>query len=112
MAGIVTYAWPVVGANPPSLAIMKKHQTMQATVEFTDADTTAVVTHNFGSPNSDLSSFFPIPKFYLVTQGTGPFPVISIVLTNSVALTLAKQAGLGTGGTILLTVERLFSELR
>lgn len=113
MAAPVTYAWPVTGSVAPSPAVMKRHQTLNAQVGFADADTTAVITHNWGSPLSDYgTALFPIPKFYMSTVGTAGLPVLTFALTNSNVITITKVAGAGTGGTAVVTVERLFSELR
>lgn len=113
MAGIVTYAYPVVGATPPSAAVMKLSQTLQATVEFLDTDTTAVVTHNWGSPLSDYgTALFPTIKFYLQTAGTAGNPVITWALTNSNVITLTKATGAGTGGTLVVELERPWSAIR
>jgi len=116
MAGLVTYTYPVPNntpsATPPTAAVMKLSQSLQAQVNFADADTTAVVTHNWGLPLSDLTSLFPTIKFYLQTAGTAGNPVITWALTNSNMVTLTKTAGAGTGGTLVVELERPWSAIR
>jgi hypothetical protein len=116
MAGLVTYTFPVPGnvpsATPPTAAVMKLNQTLQAEVNFADADTTAVVTHNWGSPLSDLTALFPTIKYYLATAGTAGNPVLTWALTNSNVITITKTAGAGTGGTVVVELERPWSAIR
>lgn len=110
MAVTVTYTWPVQGTVPPSVATMRKHQVEIAQVNFGDADTTALVTHNWQSPLSDYgTALFPMISWYAETVGTAGLPVVSFALTNSVAVTVTKAAGAGTGGTIVAEFWRLFS---
>ncbi len=113
MAGIVTYAFPVAGSSPPSVALMKKHQLLTAQVSFLDTDTTAVITHNWQSPLSDLSSLFPLISFYNASNGgTGVNAAITWAHTDSSNITLTKTAAAGSEGTINVQLARPFSEIR
>jgi len=110
MAAPVTYAFPVTGATAPTAQVMKAHQTLHALVGFADSDTTAVITHNWGSPLSDYgTALFPVPKFYMTTVGTAGVPVLTFALTNSNVVTITKATGAGTGGTAMVTLDRVFS---
>lgn len=113
MAGVVTYAFPTVGATAPTQAKMKTNQVFTAQVNFADNDTTATVTHNWGSPLSDYgTALFPLLSWYGATLGTAGLPALSFALTNSVAVTITKVAGAGTGGTITLNLWRPWSAER
>lgn len=108
-AGTVTYAFPTAGTLAPTVAVMKKNQCMTAQVNFADADTTAVVTHNWQSPLADGSALFPLIEVYFNTLGTAGYPLLTWALTNSLAVTVTKGAGAGTGGTLTVSLRRPFS---
>lgn len=112
MAGTVTYAYPFAGTVPPTVTQALNNSTLTAQIGFIDGDTTAVVTHNWQSPTSDLTSLFPTLKTYLNTVGTGGVPVLTWALTNSIAVTVTKVAGAGTGGTLTVVLERPHSIVR
>jgi hypothetical protein len=111
MAGTVTYAYPVVGISPPSVTVSKRNQVLVAQVNFLDADTTAIVTHNWQTPLSDFSSLFPLISFYNATAGTTGNAVLTWAHTDSSNITITKTAGLGTGGTVVVELERPWSAL-
>jgi len=111
MAGTVTYTYPVVGTSPPSVTVAKRNQVLVAQVNFADADTTAIVTHNWQTPLSDFTSIFPLISFYNATAGTAGNAVITWAHTDSSNITLTKTAGAGTGGTLNVQLERPWSAL-
>lgn len=114
MAGTVTYAYPATGTVPPTVVQTGPNgdNMVTAQIGFVDADTTAVVTHNWQSPLSDTTFLFPTIKVYLNTVGTAGAPVLTWALTNSVSVTATKVAGAGTGGTLTVVLERPHSMVR
>lgn len=109
---VVLYAFPTAGTVAPTVAVMKRNQLLTTQIGFLDADTTAVINHNWQSPLADGSSLFPLIDYYENTLGTAGAPSLTWALTSSVAVTVTKAAGAGTGGTITVMLQRPFSMLR
>jgi hypothetical protein len=112
----VSYTYPVQGTTPPTATQAFNANSLSATLTFLDADTTALITHNWGEPSTTgLSYLWPWVNIYPVAVGTATVaPVISVALTNSVAVTVGKSltaAGTGVGWTWNVILQRPFSEI-
>jgi len=110
MAATVTYAFPVAGTTPPTAAQAFNCNSLTANVTFLDADTTALITHNWGLTTAQLNNLWPWADFYPSALGTATVAIyMSLALTNSVAVTLNKAttgAGTGVGATWVVILER------
>lgn len=109
MAAPVTYAFPTAGTVAPTVAVMKKNQMLTAQIGFADADTTAVVTHNWQNSLAEGTDLFPLIEVYFNTLGTAGYPLLTWAITNSVSVTVTKGTGAGTGGTATVILRRPFS---
>jgi len=112
----VTYQFSgsgVVGTVPPTAAQAVTTNSLSASVTFADADTTTLITHNWGLTTTQLSNLWPWANFYPAALGTATVAVgLSLALTNSVAVTLNKaatSAGTGVGSSIVVILQRPFS---
>jgi hypothetical protein len=107
----VTYAFvpngttvPVSGTVAPTAAQAALLNSITATVNYPDGDTTATLTHNWGFTANDVSANKPWINWYIQnTQGTG-IPVFNISNTNAVVMT--KSSGTGTGSTFIVILQR------
>jgi len=109
MAVTVTYTYPVAGTTPPVAAQAANENAIVGTVTATlDADTTAVITHNWGLSAAQLAAGQPFVRLV----GTGATEIlsgwyVSAVATNTVTLTKATTAGSGAAGAQLtFTIDR------
>ena len=110
---LATYQWPVSGTFAPTAQVMRSHQSLRAQVNFADADTTLIVTHNWGFNLAQGTALQPVISWYMQTAGTAGTPVLTFANnTDSNHLTITKVAGAGTGGTIALELERPWSALQ
>ena len=121
MAVTVTYEYPVSGTTPPTQAQMAPttqggSNAVTAQVQFgADADTTAVITHNFnlattgsnpsGTPNT--SQLFPWVSFYVQNQGGAGTanPVLSCTIASNI-ITLTKTNTSNTSCTVNVAIFR------
>jgi len=115
MASSVTYNWPT---SPGASIAPTTTQTglggssiVTAQLVMADADTTALITHNFLLSTTELSNGFPLVSWYPTSTGTNP-STITCALTNSVAITLTKGTAAGSGGTFNVNILRPFSAIR
>ncbi len=83
---------------------------LTAQVITNDADTTAVITHNWQLTTAQLNNLWPTIQWYLAVAGTAN-PILSFALTNSIAVTMTKNSSVGTGGTYTVILMRPFSEI-
>jgi hypothetical protein len=104
----VTYKWPVSSTVAPTGAQAAKTMVVVAEVNWADADTTTLVTHNFGL-GTVVTNAFPTTGQYmpevLVTEtskGTAGIVSQTIAWTNSVAITIGKSSTAGSGGTFVV----------
>lgn len=110
LAGVtVTYEYPVTGATAPTTEDVNDPplNIVSATVNMSDSETTATVTHNFGNPGygpTDTSRGWPIPIVYYASAGTGP--VVVAMAVNSTTLVLTKASSAGSGGTFQVNILR------
>lgn len=123
----VTYPYPLAGTTTPPTAVQAAAGNMiVAQVAWADADTLAVVTHNFGLGTIDYLS--PNLGGTVNPPTTGQlFPKVSVVpLANATAIsfyipptvtlgqntiTLGKGSVTGSGSTLAVYIERPFSML-
>ncbi len=114
MSAVVNYKYPNTAApgagNPLSMVV--------AECVFTDLDTGAVITHNFGlsglSPSTDLGSDLPI---VLMALKTAPTTTVSgggfqYALTDSSTVTVSKIAQIGSLATLVVTILRPHTFMR
>lgn len=104
----VTYADPSTSA--PTQAQASAAQSVTATVNFSDADTTATVTHNWSLTTAQLAKLRPWIHYY-VTGGMSVFPGLTWALAvNTVVITKASTAT-NSGGTINVVLQRPWSPM-
>ena len=110
MAATITYAYPVVGTVPPTAAQAFNANMLTANVTFLDADTAALITHNWNLSLAQGSNLWPVANVYASSLGTATVSLgLSLALTNSVAVTLSKaatSAGSGVGATFVVVLQR------
>jgi hypothetical protein len=106
----VTYAYPVSGTVAPAIAQALGCNMLTCQIQTSDADTTATITHNWQLTTAQLNNLWPTIKAYISSAGTAS-PLLSWALTNSVSVTMTKVSSVGTGGTIVLILERPFSAI-
>ena len=106
----VTYLGPGSGTTAPTAAQASNVQSMSATVNFADADTTATITHNFNSSTAALAALRPCVSLYCASGGTA-YPALSWALgANAVVITKGNTTT-GSGGTYNVVIQRPHSEL-
>lgn len=113
MAATITYDNPVSGTTPPTAVRMLPLSRVTAIVNFADADTTALVTHNMNIPLVSVPTQHgqnfgnPWVTMRLSTSSAGTvMPVISFTRgTNTLTLTkLATVAG--SNCSVEVSIER------
>ncbi len=109
-AVVVTYAYPGSGTVPATAQQASQVQAQTLQISFADADTTGLVTHNFGlqtatfTPNT--GQFFPEVLLTPGVVGTA-FPALGVVWTSGNVITIAKgNTATGSGGTYVVTIRR------
>jgi len=107
----VTYAYPVAGTVPPTAAQAFYANMLTAQINTSDADTTAVITHNWGLTTAQLNNLWPTIQLYLNTNGGTALPIITWALTNSVSVTMTKVSASGSGGTYTVVMLRPLSQI-
>lgn len=108
----VTYAYPVSGTVAPTIAQALGCNSLTCQVQCSDADTTAVITHNWQLTTAQLNSLFPFIGWYENAGGAGTaLAQLSFALTNSVSVTVTKASATGSGGTYTVILQRPFSEV-
>ena len=106
----VTYTYPVAGVTEPTAKQAARKNMLTATILMADADTLAVVTHNWGLSAAELTDRFPMATWNYVTPGTAPALVSWSRATNTVTFT--KNNDTGAGGTFEINLERPHSLIR
>jgi hypothetical protein len=110
MAVTVTYQLPVSGTTPPTAAQVAA--AVNATVAWADADTTALVTHNFGLSNAEITALFPLVDISIDSSSAGTVNGVITTARTSNVLTLAKASAAGSGGTFIVQLLRSHSLIR
>jgi hypothetical protein len=106
----IIQTWPLAGTFPTSAQAVD-YNTQVNRVVFGDADTTAVLTHNWMIPAAQLAAFFPLINYYIQNANSVllTYPILTFALTDSNTVTITKDAGTGTGGTFVVTLQRPYS---
>lgn len=106
----IIQTWPIAGTFPTSQQAVS-FNTQTSRVVFADADTVAVLTHNWGISAAQLAAFFPLIDFYAQNAGTAgtTLPQLTFALTDSNTVTINKTAATGSGGTYVVTLQRPWS---
>ena len=89
--------------------------TQTGLVAMGDAETFALFTHNWGLPASFPTFLFPIITYRQSDIGTGPSTQLGNLtfnISNTNVVTINKLAGVGSGGTFVVTLLRPFSEIQ
>lgn len=115
----VTYCWPG-GASGQSTTAPTAYQASQvnmmtAAVAIGDAETFALFTHNWGLPASFPSFLFPVITYRQGDIGTGPSTQLGNLtfnISNTNVITINKLAGVGNGGTFIVTLLKPTSLIR
>lgn len=113
MAATVTYTNPVSGTTPPTAVQMLPLSRVVSIVNFGDADTTALITHNMNIPLASTpsqhgqNSGSPIIIMTLASGSlTTVAPVIAFTRSTN-TLTLTKAATItGSNCTVEVNIER------
>jgi len=107
----VIYEDPVIGLTAPTQAQAAKAQSVTATVNWTDGDTTtATITHNWQLTAAQLAKLRPW-VISTVMSGMTVYPGLTWALqTNTVTVTKDSSAG-SSGGTINVVLMRPWSPM-
>lgn len=116
---LVTYCWPG-GASGPTTTGPTQIQASQvnlqtAAVAIGDAETFAYFTHNWGLGASFPTFLFPLIMYRQSDIGTGPTTAIAALtfnISNTNVVIINKVAGVGNGGTFIVTLMRPESQIR
>lgn len=112
MAQTITYAYPVAGTTPPTALQALGCNAVTATVNWSDSEVSAVITHNFKLSAAQLANLFPLVQVVLLGGSTTTLaPVITVTLTDSSTVTIGKTTVVGTQGTLLVTIMRPMSSM-
>jgi hypothetical protein len=105
MAGTLAYLYPGSGTVAATATQAAGASMQTATITFADADTTAVVTDNWGFDAAALARGCPVCTFEQIAGGS-PSPLLTVTkATNTV--TVGKQStAAGSGGTVQITLNR------
>lgn len=97
----VTYEYPVAGTTAPTAAQSANANIVRANVIATaDADTTATITHNFGTSAGDLAAGRPIVILEPLLQASAGLSLWAFTskTTNTVVCTKSTAVGSGNAG--------------
>jgi hypothetical protein len=113
MAQTITYAYPVAGTTPPTLAQALLCNMVTATVFWSDSEVTALLTHNWGLTAAQSANLWPVVIIEYDTGSLTTLPqAITVNLSSSTnVVTLNKSTVVGGNGTLLVTLLRPFSEI-
>lgn len=96
-------------STPPTAGQASQVQTQKALINFLDADTQALFTHNWGLDASAPTYRDPEVHAHCETQGplTATFlPLLTFDVTNTNVVKVNKPALGGTAGTFIVTIRR------
>jgi hypothetical protein len=92
------------GTVAPAAGIVASMVT--GTVNWLDADLTAIVTHNFALSTSELAQLFPLSSREIDPSNAGTIvPVVSVTKTTN-NVTYTKVSAAGSGGTFQFFLQR------
>lgn len=108
-----TYCWPGgstgQSTTAPTAAQASQVNLQTALVAIGDAETFAQFTHNWGLPASFPSFLFPLIFYRQSDIGTGPSTALAALtfsIANTNVVTVLKVAGVGNGGSFIVTLMR------
>jgi hypothetical protein len=94
----VTYLYPGSGTNPASVTQAKNAAVQTVQVAIADADTSVVVTHNYGYDTLALARGLPLVGIESLASGGTPTALLSVTKATN-TITLAKNITTsGSGG--------------
>lgn len=105
----VTYVTPVAGTTAPTTTEAFRVKSLVATVAMVAADTTAVITHNWGLTAAEAADLQPWIRYYFTASGTIA-PIITFALTDTNSITITKLSVADQSGTLVVILERPFSK--
>jgi hypothetical protein len=112
MAQTITYTYPVAGTTPPTLAQALNCNMVVATVNWSDSEITALLTHNWGLSAAQAANLWPTTIIDYLAGSTTTLPqAITVTYTNTNVVTLTKSTVVGGQGTLVVTLLRPFSEI-
>lgn len=100
---LTNYKYPVTGTVAPTVAQASQAVALTAQVTLVDADTGAVITHNWQLANAALQ--LPLPSLTFQVFGTAA-PNLTVTRTDSSTVTIAKAGTAGTGCAVEVTLQR------
>jgi hypothetical protein len=106
----VTYCDPVAGATAPTQAQASAAQSVTATVNFSDADTTATITHNWSLTTAQLAKLRPWVTV-LVMGNMAVYPGLTWALSTNTAVVTKASTATNSGGTINVVMQRPWSPM-
>ena len=103
----VTYLYPATGITPPTAAQMLLQNLLTVQVNSLDADTTGVITHNWGLSAAETAFYRPliIPKA-VVLETAGQLLTWVLPAANANQLSFNKTGAVGSGGTYIFDILR------
>lgn len=121
----VTYQWPVVGTNPPSILQMKPLSLVTAALNWgADSDTLALITHNMnlgsvilptnnGSIVNETACLFPLVSWYYQAGGSLSLAQgMAGSIVSSQVFQITKASGSSSAGTVNVFVLRPYTGIR
>ena len=112
MAQTITYTYPVAGTTAPTLAQALLCNMVVATVNWSDSEITARLTHNWGLSSTQAGNLWPVTIIDYLAGSTTTLPqAITVTYTNTNVITLTKSTVVGGQGTLVVTLLRPFSEI-
>ena len=95
----VTYLYPGSGTTPATAAQAKGSVVQTVQVAIADADTSVVVTHNYGYDTLALARGLPLVSIEALASGGTPSAVLAVTKATNI-ITVAKNiTTAGSGGT-------------
>ena len=112
MAQTITWLYPIAGTTPPTIAQALLCNEQQITVNWSDSEVTALLTHNWGLTSTQAGNDWPNPIINYLAGSTTTLPqAILVTFTNTNVITLTKSTVVGGQGTLIVTLLRPFSEI-
>lgn len=112
MAQTITWLYPITGTTPPTIAQALLCNEQQITVNWSDSEVTALLTHNWGLTAAQALNDWPNTFINYLAGTTTTLPqAISVTFTNTNVVTLTKSTVVGGQGTLIVTLLRPFSEI-
>src|ERR1700676_3495601 len=109
MAQTITYTYPVAGTTAPTIAQALQCNMVVATINWSDSETTALLTHNWGLSAAQAANLWSTVIIDYLSGSTTTLPqAITVLLTNTNVVTIGKSTIVGGQGTLVVTLLRPF----